>query len=963
MARRIRVIQRVLGVALAIITVMPAGAYEPCENAVPLGRLTGHPTLPGPIVVEGERPAAIVFVHGFTGDGRNTWTNANGTYWPLLAGLDPDFAKFDTYAFEYESSWWGPCRRVSDIADSLHTFITDKGLLERYSRLVFVAHSQGGMVVRQYMIRYQAIIEGKVPFVFLYGTPSGGSTLANAAHLLSKCSQVQDLVALDDNAMLQIQLQDWRAAKSLQSISVHCAIEDLTILGTKIVERASGELGCTTVTTLSANHIELVKPACLDDERHAVLRNRIRELSRELGAAPAPAEPRERGSLPPRPDESAGDIAEVWAVVNKLKVHELVGQLFLVGVYGNTPAEAADAIEGLVRRNRVGNVLLHSDNFVQAPEDVSTAGAAAVAALADRLQQAAAEAHKDRRVPLTIAVNEGAASGDALGMFGTRFPCPMFLGAMRDASAVYYVAKAMGTELRLLGVNAVLGPTADINTCVTSDVVGRRSFGAHKDIVTPLSFAFMRGLQDGGVVSVVKHFPGSGSAEGDANYAVSRTGYADLNELESKDLLPFDILMGEGVDGIMTSHVTVPAINMKPVTFSPEAVTSIIRGRLGYFRVVFTDDLSLSVGILKDADGRVRTRGELAIEALEAGHDVLTFARLSADGTALPQRWSSAAQGQQTMTITEFEGVVKEVIQYFAASNRLRSLRERVARVLTAKRAVFGDAFTDPEAWMSAFNPATYQARVGEHAALAGRVAENSVVLITTNGAVANDTTPTRQFCAEDEVFEPLLQKDRKVLLVEPAKFPESALLRELQRHSEAQITWIPLINGWSDDERDKARVIWGRSIPVNGTTNALGQFRSDPVAIRARVDEITRAAAAASVVIFGVVTPDQAEILVRTAERLRDTKLVVLLYREPYLLPAHLYLQANVTVFSLSALDPKLSASLLLGKLRPRPASYLSLTIPGVVRREIELGVPVQNFEALRTTVGTSTAGLISGN
>ncbi len=935
---------RVLSACLVFIIANLAVAYEPCEQQYPQWRLSGSLTFPGAVVAR-NRPGAIIFVHGFTGNGSDTWTNANGTYWPLMVSYDPDFSLFDTYVFEYETSVWDPCRRVTDLAESLNTFITDKRLLERYSQIVFVAHSQGGLIVRQYMIRYQETISGHIPLVVLYGTPAAGSSWAQRVAMFARCKQVQDLVEIDENIALTVQIQDWQASKSLKNIPVHCVIEGESTLGAEIVDRESAERGCTTTQELNVNHIQLVKPACADDERHIAFRNKIREL---VKSNPPPIT---NGATEPVVSETATAIASVWNIVNNLRLNELVGQLFMVGVEAHDSAEAGDVLASLIRRHRIGSVLLHEDNFAELTNRPAATTAQSIAAFNDRLQSVAAAAALEsnankqnvhREVPLTIAVDDGSTAGDEIGFGGTFFPAAMFLGATRDATAVHNVALAMGAELRAVGINTVLGPSADINTCVASDTVGIRSFGAHKEIVTPLSFVFMRGLQENGVQSFMKHYPGLGSAEGTSFYATSRMAYADLNELETKDLLPFEMLMAEGVDGVVTSHLTVPAIAEIPVTFCQDAVDNIIRRRLGYFRVLLTDDLSVPPAVLKDAAGRiVRTRAEAAIEALDAGHDVLMFARVTKSGQSQLERGAS-------MSIEEFDTLVSRVIDYFRGRDGIRDLRERVARVLTAKlRITAADQFKDTKRWMTSFNPVAYQELLDSHATLARAVARDSIVLITRNGAVVNDAQATHEYDVADPSFAPPIARAERVVLAEPARRRDSPLLNELLRRSGADVVRIPLIYGWPDTKRDEARIEWERSVPINGYFDVMGQFRPDPDAIKARVDEIMRVAETAKTVIFGVVTPDQAEILARLCERLKERPILVLLYREPHLLPASVYLQRNVTVVSISGPDPKLTADFLLGELRPRPATYLALTIPGVLRRQIESGMPVLNFEA----------------
>lgn len=953
-------------IVLALFVPFTVAIASPCDRPAPAARIRADMQIPGAIADRGA-PGAVIFVHGLAGDARSTWTNSNGTYWPALLATDPEFRSFDIYVFEYDTSFWAPCQSVPDVADALRRFTEDKRIFSRYDRVVFVAHSLGGVIVREFLIRFQSAIASKVPFVFYFGTPAGGSPLANALSRFTFCRQVDDLRSVDVNSLLQSQLAIWRNSPELQKIKVQCGVETRTTFGLAVAPRASSELGCTDSEALPYPHVELVKPACAADDRHIALRNAFRRFVHDEGEPMRNPirlpEPVTSGSLGPAPRRTI-DYDAIWRIVNDMSVEELVGQVLMVGTYAHDVSAANAALVDLVRRRHLGNVILFDQNFPEPKLQTELDVPRFVSQLTSELQAAAAASlPAERRIPLVIAADQEGGFIVRVKAGVTRIPEAMFLGATRDADAVRQAGRIVGSEMSAIGINTVLAPVADVNNSEKSDVIGKRAFGANKDIVVPLSYAFMRGLHDGGVLSIAKHYPGHGSSEENPEYVIAHTSYADLSEFEDNDLVPFWALAGEGVDGLLTSHIVVDQVDPLPATLSHKLVDEAIRGSMGFQGVIMSDDVTWMAGILHDEQGQtVRSRFDVTTGAFEAGHDIVLFARVSADGLPLPGRsvrvphegnWKES----RLVTVPELEKTIDQLIGWFsAAPERMQLLRERVAVVLAMKgRLVPVDHFKDTSAWHRDFDEKAYEKMFEKHRVVAEQITQASVVLISEDGAVVNDIRSSRYFSPGRGPLSRggLLREKDRVILADPTKWPNSPLLKELQERTKVPITSIPLIYGWGEDQRDEARQIWRRTVPIYSRIDPLGNFKPELPEIDRRVEEIVSKSRGARILLFGVITYDQAEMLARVCERLRNNssiEIIVLLYREPYLIPNSVYRQRNVTVISLS-LFPSFTrtVNLLTGRFLPKPVSYLSLSVPSIIRRNNNAGAPVVNLESLR--------------
>ncbi|MEM7657026.1 MAG: glycoside hydrolase family 3 N-terminal domain-containing protein [Bacteroidota bacterium] len=224
------------------------------------------------------------------------------------------------------------------------------------------------------------------------------------------------------------------------------------------------------------------------------------------------------------------------------------------------------------------------------------------------------------KVPLMISID--AEWGLAMRLTrSVQFPYAMTMGAMEDIDLIYQAGAELGRQCRRLGIHMNHAPSVDINTEPDNPVIGFRSFGDQPEEVARRAAAFMKGMQDQGVLAVAKHFPGHGDTKTDSHLSLPLLPH-DRKRLREVELKPFRHLIGEGVAGVMTGHLHVPAIDPSPNiggTLSPVIAKQLLQSELGFEGLVITDALDMK-GVTEHF-----TPAEINLRAALAGHDILLF--------------------------------------------------------------------------------------------------------------------------------------------------------------------------------------------------------------------------------------------------------------------------------------------------------------------------------------------------
>ncbi|MCC6599908.1 MAG: serine hydrolase [Crocinitomicaceae bacterium] len=296
-----------------------------------------------------------------------------------------------------------------------------------------------------------------------------------------------------------------------------------------------------------------------------------------------------------------------WAdsLIKTLTPEQKIGQLFMVAAWSDPRHQSYDVsgMDLLIKKFGIGGIIFFQGSPVRQ------------ALLTNRFQ-------KESAVPLMIGMD--AEWGLGMRLDSTiSFPRQMSLGAIRDESVIYDFGREIARQMKRLGVQVSFSPVVDINNNPKNPVISNRAFGEDRDLVTRYSYQYMKGLQDGGVLANAKHFPGHGDTDTDSHKDLPVIPY-DLNRLDSLELYPYTKLFQSGLSSVMIAHLYVPALDSTPnlpSTLSKNIVTSLLKEKLGFEGLVFTDALNMQ-GVTK-----YFKPGVVELKSLLAGNDVLLYSQ------------------------------------------------------------------------------------------------------------------------------------------------------------------------------------------------------------------------------------------------------------------------------------------------------------------------------------------------
>lgn len=258
--------------------------------------------------------------------------------------------------------------------------------------------------------------------------------------------------------------------------------------------------------------------------------------------------------------------------LKSLTERQKLAQLLTVGVTGT-----ADALD-VVKSEGIGGI------FIGSWTDESMLADSEVAPVADA-----------SAVPLMVTIDEEGGRVSRVDQLFGPDPSAREVARTMTTDQAYEMALERGRQLRSVGITVNFAPDVDVSSQPDDSVIGDRSFSDDPEVVTRYADAYARGMRDAGILPVLKHFPGHGSASGDSHTGAVTT--PPLDQLQDSDLVPFRNLVDTEV-GVMLGHLSVPGLTSDglPASLSPQAV-ELLRDGTGYDAppftgVIFTDDLS-----------------------------------------------------------------------------------------------------------------------------------------------------------------------------------------------------------------------------------------------------------------------------------------------------------------------------------------------------------------------------------
>ncbi len=300
----------------------------------------------------------------------------------------------------------------------------------------------------------------------------------------------------------------------------------------------------------------------------------------------------------------------VDSTYNALNLKEKIGQLYMVQVFSNQDQAKKKSILKLIDTNHIGGVIY------------SNGGPVRQASLNNELQAAS-------RIPLLVGMD--AEWGLSMRLDSTyAFPWNMTLGAVKNLDLIRQTGVQIGEHCKRIGVHFNFAPVVDINTNPKNPIIGNRSFGEDKEEVTKRALAFMEGMQSVGVLANAKHFPGHGDTSSDSHKTLPTIDFS-AERIDSLELYPYKKLISKNLSSVMVAHLNVPNLDSRPnypSSLSYPIVTDLLKEKLGFKGLIFTDALSMK-GASNFSDP-----GEIDLQAFLAGNDVMLMSNDVTQGIA-----------------------------------------------------------------------------------------------------------------------------------------------------------------------------------------------------------------------------------------------------------------------------------------------------------------------------------------
>ena len=317
-----------------------------------------------------------------------------------------------------------------------------------------------------------------------------------------------------------------------------------------------------------------------------------------------------------------------------LNLDEKIAQLMVLRAHSNWEPKKIDSLAALIKQYNIGGLCFFQGGPVR--QAIQT----------NNYQQIA-------KTPLLITIDAEWGVGMRLDSV-EMFPRQLSLGAMPNNQLVYQMGAAIAAQCKRLGIQVNYAPDVDINNNPANPVINDRSFGQNKKTVIDYGIAYMKGLQDNGVMATAKHFPGHGDVSVDSHVDIPVVNKS-REALDSMEIAPFKALIDAGIESVMVAHLSVPAIDngeKRPTSLSAKAINGLLKTELGFKGIAVTDALDMK------AISNYYPEGEANVQAILAGNDMLC---LPGDiGQSIKKVKEAIAEGR--LSVKDIDTRVKKVL-------------------------------------------------------------------------------------------------------------------------------------------------------------------------------------------------------------------------------------------------------------------------------------------------------------
>jgi beta-N-acetylhexosaminidase len=338
----------------------------------------------------------------------------------------------------------------------------------------------------------------------------------------------------------------------------------------------------------------------------------------------------------------------VDSVFNKMSRKEKVAQLFFVRAHTNKGQAYEDSVGRVIKSQQVGGLVFFQGGPVRQ------------ANLINKYQKLA-------KVPLLMAMDGEWGVGMRLDST-ISYPYQMTLGAIQDNNLIYKMGQQIAYDFKRLGMQMNFGPDMDVNNNPDNPVINYRSFGDNKYNVARKGIAYFKGMQEAGLLTTAKHFPGHGDTNVDSHLALPLLPFS-RERLDTLEEYPFREAIKAGINGIMIAHMDIPALDSTknlPSTLSKKIVTGILKDSLGFKGLIVSDAMEMK------AVTKYFPNGEAELRAFLAGNDIIELSENSKEAILKIRR--AIRRGDISEEL--FNARVKKVLaaKYWAGLSQLREV-------------------------------------------------------------------------------------------------------------------------------------------------------------------------------------------------------------------------------------------------------------------------------------------------